>query len=273
MNKLLMYSQDTVGMGNIRRMLALGEYLLEANSELSILLITGSPAIDNLQLPRRLDYIKLPSITRFASEPYSPKAAGKDVDELLRLRGDLILAAASNFDPQLVLVDEQPAGMGGELGKALGYLKLCSNARLVLILRDILDSPENAIPAWKQQGHSAPLASFYDKVLVLGTPDIFNPLIEYRLPPEVASRTTFCGYLGKRTCHSNRSLIRQQLGVAGDERLILVMPGGGEDGQKIFKTYCAALSQIESRSKTRSLIVPGPEMPESEQQVLAEGIT
>jgi len=267
MKRLLIYSHDAHGTGDIRLVLALGEYLVQTNPQLSILLITGSATIHNFQLPPRLEFIQLPALTRGTTTFHSSQALATDFDRMIRLRADLILAAATNFDPDIVFVHKNPAGMCGELAKTLGYLKLCSSAQVVLILGDILDSPEKTIAAWKEEGHTARIASYYDKVLVLGTPEIFDPVLEYKFPPEVAAKTTFCGYIGNRRTPLKRGLIRRQLGVADDERLIVLTPGEGQDGQRIVNTYRSALVPIESQCKTRSLIVTVPEMSEADQQV------
>jgi predicted glycosyltransferase len=269
MKKLLLYSHDTFGMGNIRRMLALSDYLIETSPDISILLVTGSAVVPNLQLPKRLDYIKLPCLTRTASDVYSAKTLGTGIDETMRLRADLILAAAVHFKPDVVLVDKKPCGVKRELTRTLEYLKTTSKARIALILRDILDSPERTIPAWREQQYSERIQAFYDQVLVLGTPEIFDPRFEYQLPPTVTSKMIFCGYLGKRTCPESRSVIRKQLGILPDERLVLVTPGGGEDGHPIVKAYCDALGQMQRAAKIRSLIVTGPEMPEAERRMLS----
>ncbi len=71
MKRLMVYSHDTFGLGNIRRMLAISQHLIEQRDDISILLVTGSPVIHSLRLPKRLDYIKLPCLTRTDSEHYS----------------------------------------------------------------------------------------------------------------------------------------------------------------------------------------------------------
>src|SRR5437588_13027513 len=106
-------------MGNIRRMLALSEYLVETFPDISILLVTGSPVVHSLRLPKRLDYIKLPYLTRTESNIYSAKTLGTGLDETIRLRSDLIYAAAANFKPDVVLVDKKPCGVKRELTKTL----------------------------------------------------------------------------------------------------------------------------------------------------------
>jgi predicted glycosyltransferase len=270
MKKILVYSHDTFGMGNIRRMLALSEYLIETDPDISILLVTGSPVIHSLRLPKRLDYIKLPCLTRTASDVYSAKTLGTGIEETIRLRADLIFAAAAHFKPDVVLVDKNPGGVKGELTKTLQYLKTNSQARIALILRDILDSPERTVPAWSKQRHSDRIASFYDNVLVLGKPEIFDPRAEYRWPQAVSSKAIFCGYLGKRRSRESRAVIRRQLGIASGEQLVLVTPGGGEDGHPIVKTYCAALPQIHRTRQVRSLIITGPEMPEAQCRMVSD---
>jgi predicted glycosyltransferase len=269
MRKLLVYSHDTFGMGNIRRMLALSEYLVETTPDISVLLVTGSPVIHDLRLPERLDYIKLPCLTRTAANVYSAKTLGTGIEETMRLRADLILAAAANFQPDLVLVDKKPGGVKNELARTLECLKKQTNARIVLVLRDILDSPENTIPTWNAHGYSERIISFYDKVFVLGAPDIFDPRVEYAFPPAVSAKTVFCGYLGKRRAITSRASIRRQLGVAADERLVLVTAGGGEDGHPIIQAYCAALPEIHRLGRVRSLIITGPEMPATQREMVS----
>jgi predicted glycosyltransferase len=269
MRKLLVYSHDTFGMGNIRRMLALSEYLIETTPDISILLITGSPVIHELRLPERLDYIKLPSLTRTTANVYCAKTLGTGIEETMRLRADLILAAAANFQPDLVLVDKKPCGVKNELARTLEWLKTQSNARIALVLRDILDSPENTIPIWNSQRYSERIASYYDKVFVLGVPEIFDPRVEYAFPAAVSAKTVFCGYIGKRRAAASRAAIRQQLGVAPDERLVLVTIGGGEDGHPIIQTYCAALAEIHRLGRVRSLIITGPEMPAPQRDMVS----
>ena len=57
--KLLVYSHDAFGLGNIRRMLAICQHLLQENSNLSILVLSGSPALHSLRLPSGLGLHKV----------------------------------------------------------------------------------------------------------------------------------------------------------------------------------------------------------------------
>src|SRR5438552_16918928 len=84
--KLMVYSHDTFGMGNVSRMLVICRHLLKSIPDLSILLVTGSPIIQRLRLPPGLDYIKLPCLTRTDYEAYSVKYLGTEIGDKIQLR-------------------------------------------------------------------------------------------------------------------------------------------------------------------------------------------
>lgn len=273
MKRILIYSHDTFGLGNIRRMLAIGRGLLDAFSDLSILLITGSPVVQRLQLPEGMDYIKLPCLTRTAREEYGARYLGGGTEELVRMREEIILAAAKHFAPDVLLVDKKPLGVKGELAPTLRYLQAERPAtRIVLILRDVLDEPRVIIDNWKRNGHGEALRRVYDRVLVLGQREIFDPVAEYELTAEVAARVRFCGYLRKTVEASHVRQVRQSLGLKSSgtrERLLLVTPGGGEDGEGVIEKTLGALEIIRDRT-LRTVIVSGPEMAEGRREALRE---
>src|SRR5262245_17929500 len=97
MKKMLVYSHDTYGLGNITRMLSICRHLIDVIPELSILLVTGSPVIHRLRLPDSLDYIKLPCLTRTGRGEYMTKYLSAGIEDAIRLRSDLILATVVNF--------------------------------------------------------------------------------------------------------------------------------------------------------------------------------
>ena len=269
MNRLMVYSHDTYGLGNLRRMLSICQYLSSSIPDLSILLISGSPMAHSFRLPRRLDYIKLPCLTRTEREGYSVRSLGLSLTETIRLRSDLILSAASNFKPDLLLVDKKPSGIKNELEVTLRYVKSeLPETRHVLILRDILDAPEATIGVWERQGYHEVIESFYDLVLVLGMAEIFDPRLEYRFPDAAAARVRFCGYLKPQPGRKSREEIRKEFDLADREQLVLVTPGGGEDGYRLLATYLDGLALMPSTYHIHSHIVCGPEMAGSERDKL-----
>lgn len=269
--RLIVYSHDAYGLGNIRRMLAICKYLLDSVPGISILLISGSPVLHSFRMPQGLDYIKLPCLGRNESGELSAKYLRQDPQEVAKLRSEIIKTAIVNFAPDLVLVDKKPYGLKGELKSSLDYLKRHLPAtKLVLLLRDILDAPEVTTKEWQQSDNYNAIARYYDRILVVGMPEIFDVTQEYQFPLSLASKTKFCGYIRREYGRKSPKVIRQELQIQPDEKLVLITPGGGGDGYHLVETYLQGLSQVSSQTKIRSLIISGPEMPEECKQKLSE---
>ena len=162
--KLMVYSHDAFGLGNIRRMLTICEYLLRTLPDVSILVVSGSPALHTLRLPEGLDYIKLPCLGRDATGQLEARYLKKMPDTLVRLRSHLILTAAVHFQPDVLLVDKKPQGLRNELKETLAYLSLYSpNTKRVLLLRDILDIPAVTIQQWQKNNYYNITQKHYDQ--------------------------------------------------------------------------------------------------------------
>ncbi len=271
--RLIVYSHDAFGLGNIRRMLAICKYLLKSIPKVSILLISGSPVLHSFRMPEGLDYIKLPCLGRDESGQLCAKYLKGDPQEVTKLRSEIIKAAIVNFEPDLILVDKKPFGMQGELKASLEYVKThLPNTKVSLLLRDILDTPEVTTKEWHQNDYYNALQEYYDQILVVGMPEIFDVAKEYEFPHAIAGMTKFCGYIRREYGCKSPKVIREELQVKSDEKLVLVTPGGGGDGYNLVKTYLLGLAQMSSQKPIKSLIFSGPEMPEAQKQEFAQMI-
>lgn len=269
MKKLLVYSHDTYGLGNIRRMLAICHHLLEVIPELSILLVTGSPVIHSLRLPSLLDYIKLPCLTRVGRDEYKTKYLSDNIVDAIRLRSDLILSTVRNFKPDMLIVDKKPMGVKGELADTLSYLQSeRPETRQLLILRDILDSPQTIKSNWTRNGHYEAIKKHYDSVLILGERRIFDLVREYDFPASVAGKVEFCGYIRREAEPHIRERTRSRLQINEAEKLVLVTSGGGQDGYSLIENYLSAVRAAPADRRFKSLLVFGPEMPETQRTIL-----
>ena len=258
--KLLMYSHDTYGLGNIRRMLAIATYLSESDDGLSILLVSGSPMLHAFRIPAQIDYVKLPCLARTESGEYVSPYLDLDFDQVIRLRSNLILSTVLDFQPDMLLVDKKPLGLGGELAPALRILdRRIDRPRKILLLRDILDSPEVTRAIWQKNAYFDVLASSYEAILVVGEREIFDVAAEYDFPPAIASKTEYCGYLERPPGRRNHAEIRRELGI-GDEQLVLVTAGGGADGCNLLTHYLQGLCHAGDSNNFHSLVLTGSEM-------------
>lgn len=261
MGRILVYSHDTYGLGNIRRMLGIATHLAGSLEDASVLIVSGSPMVHGFRIAPQVDYIKLPSVTRTTREGYSTRSLRLEAEDVFELRTNLLLAAVADFKPDVILVDKKPFGIQNELESAIYYARTnLPDTALVLVLRDILDEPEATIRAWHAGGYTAAIDQFYDRVLVLGSPDVFDPRIEYALPASVNDKLRFCGYVRRPRSGRDRDAVRRELAVEPEGKLVLVTPGGGQDGDHILRTYVAALPRIHAARDVRSLIVTGPEL-------------
>ena len=264
MKKILIYSHDTYGLGNIRRMLAIAETIKREYSDASILLLSGSPMIHAFRLEEGMDYVKLPCLSRDEADSYKSKSLRISKSSILRLRSDLIQSTVLNFEPDLILVDKKPLGVGNELAPMLATLRhLEKKPKLVLVLRDILDKPETTIPVWASNRYHEVIRSAYDRILVLGSSDVFDAVEEYAFPPSSAEKTFFCGYTRRSDYQRTPAEIRAELGINGG-RLVLVATGGGEDGANLVREALSTVKEFGNRFADHCVVFLGPEMPQAQ---------
>jgi len=269
--RIVVYSHDTFGLGNIRRMLAICKHLVENDPNASVLILSGSPMLHAFRIPARIDYIKLPCLSRNTEGDYQAKYLDVDYGNLVRLRSNLILNAILDFDPDLILVDKKPLGVGDELGTALELLQRRGHrAKLVLLLRDILDSPASTIRVWQKNGYHDVIRSFYDQVLVVGSPDIFDTGKEYQFPTDSRAKTRYCGYIARERSAASGDQLRAELGLGASDRLVFVTVGGGEDGAHVLQCYLEGLHRRGFDPSVKSLLVCGPEMGEMQRRGIME---
>ena len=269
--KLMVYSHDTFGLGNIRRMLAICKYLRDTIEDISILIVTGSPMLHSFRVAHGIDYIKLPCLKRSLGGDLGVRFLDLESDDIIRLRSQIIQTSVRSFKPDVVLVDKKPTGLAGELEPALKFIRSgLPSAKVLLVMRDILDEPAATIEQWHKGGYDEAVRWFYDAVLVLGSAGIFDVRKEYRFSPEVSSKVVYCGYVRRERGEKTRKALRRELHVGDDENLVLVTAGGGEDGYQLMQSYLSGLAVAPPSRKVRSLVITGPELPPSKRHMLGD---
>lgn len=269
-SRVMVYCHDTYGLGNIRRMLSICEDLVSNDPELSILFISGSPLIYGFTIPPRVEHIKLPELTRTKNNGYSSKSLPANLDQIIKLRAELIYIAAKNFQPDVFLIDKKPLGVENELELSLNYLnREHSKTKLVLLLRDILDSPKITERIWNRNGYHDIIDRYFDSVLVVGSSKVFDLGKEYNFPPSTLKKLHYCGYIKRLPSESGHD--KPHPGKKKDDKKhILVTVGGGEDGYRVLDNYVRAISLLPERHNTESIIVTGPELCEERMRKLTE---
>jgi len=240
--KIVVYSHDTFGLGNVRRMLAITEHLLDTIPNLSVLLISGSPMIHSFRLPEsRFDYLKLPTIGRTLSGEYIAKKLETNFDELVTVRSQIIQAAIANFSPDVMIVDKKPRGIADELQPALELIhRDMPLTKVVLLLRDILDDPKITHQIWLKNNYFQSINRHYDSILVMGSIKVFDLAKEYRFPENIAKKVTYCGYINRNhiVAENNKPGLSSKINRTD----VLVTVGGGEDGMFPLKCFLNGLA-------------------------------
>lgn len=260
--KILLYSHDTFGLGNIRRTLLLAEELRNQYEGAAILIVTGSPMIQSFRIPAGVDYVKLPCLDRTDSERYEPRFLQQCADEVKRTRSAILRNTVLGFDPDLMIVDKRAGGVDGELLPALRAMRESGSiAKLVLGVRDILDAPERTRANLRNNGSFDIIDEFYDEVWIYGSRCLFDAVKEYDFPHSVARITHFCGYLKRPTAQPARD--------AGSPH-VLVTTGGGGDGLALIRTYLEGLAGLPRSTALRTTVVFGPQMSPADREGLLQ---
>jgi predicted glycosyltransferase len=258
--RLLFYSHDTFGLGHLRRSLTIAAHLRRHLEDCSVLILTGLDAAYAFDTPPGIDFVKLPAVKKVGPDAYRSRHLRISFNRVRRLREQLIKVVAKSFDPHLVVVDNVPRGVEGELLPTLEFLRANRpRTRVVLTLRDLLDEPQHIIPQWRAWGVYDLLEHFYDDIWVVGWRELFDPTILYEFPPVVAAKTRFCGYIVRHAEPRSTDQIRQELRL-DDRPLAMVSAGGGGDGFPLIRTYADAVEALAADG-LRSAVFLGPDMP------------
>ena len=250
--RILLYSHDTFGLGNIRRTLLLAQELIDQYPRAAVLLITGSQMIHSFRIPEGVDYVKLPCLDRIDAERYESRFLLDCSEAVKSTRSAIIERTVLGFEPDLMIVDKRPAGVDGELHDTLTALRERNfPTRLVLGMRDILDEPRRTRETLKNNHSFEIIRDYYDEVWIYGSQSIFDTVNEYQFPADVARISHYCGYLKRPTVAACRN---------GGPPHVLVTTGGGGDGSPMIEAYLEGLSHLPRNVALQSTIVFGPQM-------------
>jgi predicted glycosyltransferase len=134
-------------------------------------------------------------------------------------------------------------------------------------MRDVTFGPEQTRSIWTNEGVYPLLDDVYDRILVYGDQDVFDPVSAYAISDRAAAKMRFCGYLAPRPSQRSPAEVRRDLGVGGAP-LVAVSVGGGVDGGPLLRAYLEGLPDFRG-SRLHSYVVTGPLLPENERGVLA----
>lgn len=263
---IALYSHDSVGLGHARRNRALAHALaaqLPALTGTTVrgLLLAGHPDAGRDPLPEGWDWLILPGLTR-GRQGWTPRRLGMEPRALRDLRSGVISAALEVLDPDLLIVDRHPFGIDGELLPVLETVR-GRGGRIVLGLREVLDTPRAVLSEWEQLGGADHVASLLDAVWIYGDHRVYDPRRTGELPGPLARLAEPTGYLsrGRPRARPRRT---GSTAPAPPPPYLLTVLGGGSDGADLARL--ALTAQVPEGHC--HLLITGPQIPAADLEAL-----
>ena len=254
--RVLIYSHDSFGLGHLRRCRAIAHSLVEADSSVSVLILSGSPIIGSFDFRSRVDFVRIPGVIKLRNGEYVSLSLHIDIEETLAMRSSIIHHTADIFDPDLLIVDKEPLGLRGEVRPTLDLLRE-RGVPMMLGLRDVMDDPLALESEWERKNAVPALSEYYDELWVYGLPQICDPLEGIDLPASVRRRMVYTGYLRRKVGEASAAHLETH-GLADDD-FLLVTAGGGGDGDDMIGWVLGAYEH-DPGPLPPALIVYGPFM-------------
>ncbi len=268
--RVMLYSQDGFGLGHLRRTSLIAAALTQACSSAAVLTVIDSRLGAFFEPAPNQDFLKLPSIVKIGPGEWQAVGLPLDFPQVHAVRSELLRATARSYQPHLLLVDHMPHGAMGELLPTLEALRRDGGTRIVLGLRDIIDAPAVTREVWAREGAYEAIERYYDQVLVYGRRDVFDLGAQYGLPPAVAGRVRYTGYVAApgKGQEAARLRVRYGAGEGSGRGLIVAMAGGGADGYPLLRAVLDALPLVRQRQPCTAVLVTGPFMPSGRRREL-----
>lgn len=255
--RIVLYSHDSLGLGHVRRNLALAHTLTThlpalIGREVTGVLISGTAVAPGFAVPAGWDWVLLPGVDK-GPAGYKPRNLALTMTELVSLRAAVLSGVLAGFRPDLIVVDRHATGIHGELESALREARSAGRVRIVLGLREILDAPVPAMAEWARLGGPSVIKGIFDAIWIYGDPLIHDAVAAGEIPFSLRRLIHYTGYLAQgRPTGSATTCVR--------EPYCLTTVGGGSDGHQL--ALIAAATPLPPG--LAHLIVTGPQMPAQE---------
>ena len=264
--RVALYSHDAKGLGHLRRNLALAHHLARAlpgltGRNVTGLVITGLAPGQEHRLPDGFDWLVLPEVKK-AKGVYLPQRLRITREDLGLVRSALLSGVLTTFTPDLLIIDRHPYGVHQELREPLARLRQASpRARVVLGLREVLDTPVTVQREWEELGEADTLRRLIDEVWVYGDDSVHDLSATGEAPTALEERMRYTGYLahGRDAAEATHGSEASEA-LAGNAEatgaFILTTAGGGSDGVNLLRAAAA----VRIPDGYRHVVVTGPQL-------------
>ena len=255
--KIFFYCQYVWGMGHLFRSVE----LVRALAGHDVVLIAGGREVD-IRLPDHVTLVRLPGL--YMDEQFTtliPEDKNKTVERIQRERKEILFSLFEEHQPDVLIIELYPFGrsmFGFELQPLLEEIHQgrLGQIKVVCSLRDIL--VEKKDPQAYETRVLNTLNAYFDLLLIhsddqlLALNETFGRMNEIRIPVE------YTGFVTPKADPAAGSLLRRELGIGSQEKLIVVSAGGGRSGYGLLSGVAEAYHLIAASNQIRMEMFTGP---------------
>jgi predicted glycosyltransferase len=268
--RILMYCNDSRGLGQTTRTLNIAASLSKALEEASILVLTDLSTVGRFRLAEHVDYVHLPVLETNGHAGFSFGGLNIDYENKLRIRRKIAHSAIKTFRPELVILDESLFNHPEEMQRLVEYVRdEAPAAKMVWSLSDTLGEPDLVMRQWARNGVYEAFERFADEIFVFGAAPIFNLAESYQMPAPIARKIFYTGYLAhlgmpsRRVCENLAKLNRNL-------PFVLLSAGGSSGDRRLIDEYLRVLEKYADGLAVQSMIIAGPFIGSEEKHRLAQ---
>jgi predicted glycosyltransferase len=248
---LLLYCQNSMGLGHLKRSWTLAEAL---SHDFEVVVLTGGEPPDGLCPPRGVELVQLTPLSQDTSGRLYRPDGSMSVDEAKGRRRTAIMRALRAARPDVVLVELFPFGrrkFADELMPLLEEARRPPRALVLASVRDILADRGADQPAHDDRARRI-ADEYFDGVLVHADPQFarfdesFRPTQPLRVPIH------YTGFVVARS-----DIVRLPLRSPH----VLVSAGGGRYGGPLFTAALDAHMRLDGHRQVTTTIIAGPLYP------------
>ncbi len=259
--RILIYSHDSFGLGRLRRCLAVANSLVGQFKGLFVLIISGAQVPTGMGLRARVDFVKIPSVIKLYDGQYTSMEEHIDLRDTLAIRQTIIRNTAESFDPDLMIVDDEPFGLTPEIQETLELLKR-RGCPIALALPDLVEQSIEQNQVLNRAEVFEAIDALYDQIWVYGAETFAKPFEHLDAPKKLLGKMTYVGYLQRNIPRGYATL-----DLPFTNPYILVSADDSERGSELMDWMLTAYEN-DATLPHPALLVLSPLLPAARRKVI-----
>lgn len=245
---------------------------VRALSDHDVTLVAGGQDVA-VDLPDHVDFVRLPAL--YMDEMFTtliPGDAARSVAQIKQARKELLYTLFDQKQPDVFIVELYPFGrsiFGFELEPLLEDIRAgkFGAVKTVCSLRDIL--VEKKDPVAYEHRVLQKLNRDFDALLIHSDESLLRLNETFSSADNIKIPVVYTGFITQQADPVNGRLLRQELGISSEQKLITASAGGGRSGYKLLSSVLDACELLRDRLNFRLEIFSGPFMEDQEFDRLA----